>query len=329
MRLSVGVRTIATIAVAAAASACGESTTGPLVDPSSLAASLASVDSVFASPLVRSVGILSYGVPLPQPAAGAPLIPDSLLGKTFVWSCAAQAFGVGADMGAPATGVRFALYEIAPNGGIVCPATRIGQLDLFDVSTTGLRAIHAVATSAGGSEPLVDYTLEHATTDQLRSLHASDSVSDGQHRVSFLQTDREGSGPNSVISTVALDDSAADVHELLQDSGEMGVDTHADDLDLTVHHGPLAVELKGTTDWANTLVSWDETMTVNNVPFAKVSGNWVPQGSQPTITPLSSMLFFTSDERQLVLDVVAAPDTISLELYYLLGAPTRLVLSGP
>ena len=56
MRLSVRLRAIATSAVAVAADACSNST-GPFVDPSSLRASLALVDTVFASPIVRAVGI--------------------------------------------------------------------------------------------------------------------------------------------------------------------------------------------------------------------------------------------------------------------------------
>jgi hypothetical protein len=323
MRLSVRLRTIATSAVAVAAGACGEST-GPLVDPSSLRGSLALVDTVFASPIVRAVGFFSFGVPLPTPAAGAPLIPDSLLGKTFTWSCATQTYAVSGHTGAPATGVRFMLYQLAPDGSIACPATTIGQLDLFDASTAGTRAMHAIATSVGGV-PLVDYTLSQIISDPSRASSASGSVGDGQHRLSFQQAESLGSGPYNVIATVQLDDSAADLHELLHDSGEMGVDTHSDDLDLTVRHGSLAVALIGSTGWANTFVSWDEIFTVNDVPFAKLTGSAVPQGNPPTITPLSGIPFLTSGQRQLVFDVVATPDTISRSLYRVLSASAQLV----
>jgi hypothetical protein len=326
MRLSVRLRAIATSAVAVAAGACGESTgpVGPLVDPSSLRASLALVDTVFSSPIVRAVGFFSFGVPLPTAAAGASLIPDSLLGKTFTWSCATQTYAVSGDTGAPATGVRFMLYALAPAGSIACPATTIGQLDLFDASTAGTRAMHAVATSVGGL-PLVDYTLSQIIADPSRASSATGSVGDGQHRLSFQQATSLGSGPYNVIATVQLDDSAADLHEVLHDTEERGVDTYSDDLDLTVRRGSLAVQLTGSTGWANTFVSWNEILAVNAIPFAKVTGSVVPQGTQPTITPLSGMPFFTSEQRQLVLDVVATPDTISRSLYRVLSASARLV----
>src|SRR5438552_13243508 len=54
------------------AAGCGEST-GPLADLSELRTSLAVVNTVFASPLVRSLGYFQLVPPLPTPAAGAPL----------------------------------------------------------------------------------------------------------------------------------------------------------------------------------------------------------------------------------------------------------------
>src|SRR5437667_121329 len=85
------------------AAGCGEST-GPLADLSELRTSLAVVNTVFASPLVRSLGYFQLVPPLPTPAAGGPLIPDSLLGKTLAFSCASQRYAVSGDAGAPSCG---------------------------------------------------------------------------------------------------------------------------------------------------------------------------------------------------------------------------------
>src|SRR5207249_7538157 len=57
------------------------------------------------------------------------LVPDSLLGKTLAWSCAAQRYRVTGDSGAPATAVRFVLYQRAPDGAIACAPTAVGRLD--------------------------------------------------------------------------------------------------------------------------------------------------------------------------------------------------------
>src|SRR2546427_12183040 len=150
-------RLITCIVLALTAAACGEST-GPLTDLSGLRSSLASVQTIFASPLVRSLGFFQLVPPLPTPAAGGPLIPDSLLGNTLRWSCASQRYAVTGDSGAPATGVRVVLFQRAPDGSIVCPATTVGQLDLFDASTPNTTAVRGVATGTSGGTPLLAYT---------------------------------------------------------------------------------------------------------------------------------------------------------------------------
>src|SRR5437879_10337763 len=98
-------RLITWIALVLTAAGCGEST-GPLSDLSGLRSSLAVVNTVFASPLAHSLGVFRFGGPLAAPATGAPLISDSLLGKTLSFSCASQRYAVSGDSGAPATGVR-------------------------------------------------------------------------------------------------------------------------------------------------------------------------------------------------------------------------------
>src|SRR6266704_6032903 len=171
-------RLIAWIALVLTAAGCGEST-GPLADLSELRTSLAVVNTVFASPLVRSLGFFQPVPPLPTPAAGGPLIPDSLLGKTLAWSCASQRYAVTGDSGAPATGVRVVLYQRAPDGPIACPATAVGQLDLFDASTPGTTAVRGVATGPSGGAPLVAYTISHNATDAQGVAGATGFVSGG------------------------------------------------------------------------------------------------------------------------------------------------------
>src|SRR6266478_4355853 len=145
-------RPITWIVLALTAAGCGEST-GPLADLSELRSSVALIDTVFASPPIRSLGFFQQVPPLPTPAAGAPLVPDSLLGKTLAWSCASQRYAVTGDSGAPATGVRVVLQRRAPDGSIACPATTVGQLDLFDASAPGTTAVRAVVTGPGGGGP--------------------------------------------------------------------------------------------------------------------------------------------------------------------------------
>jgi len=306
------------------AAACGEST-GPLADLSGLRSSLAPVQTVFASPLVQSLGVFRFGGPLAAPAAGAPLVPDSLLGKTLAWSCASQRYAVTGDSGAPATGVRVVLQRRAPDGSIACPATAIGQLDLFDAGAPGTTAVRGVVTGPGGTGPLVDYTISHNAADAQGVATATGFVTDGQQRLDFQVTGEPGSGLNNTIATVQLDDAAADLHAVLHHAAQMGVDTYSDDLDLSVQHAAGSAELKGSVGWANTLRSWDEIVSVNDAPFAKVGGGFVPENEGPSISPIGGRLFFTSEELRLLLDFVAAPESIRAGLAGALGAGARLV----
>src|SRR5436309_15385254 len=306
------------------AAGCGEST-GPLADLSELRTSLAVVNTVFATPLVRSLGYFQLVPPLPTPAAGGPLIPDSLLGKTFAFSCASQRYAVSGDAGAPATGVRVVLYRRAPDGSSACPATTVGQLDLFDASTPDQTAVRGVATGTSGGTPLVAYTISHAVADAPGVASATGFASDGQQRLDFQVTGAPGSEFNTNITTVQLDDSAADLHAVLHHAAEMGVDTYYEDVDLSVHDAALSAELKGSVGWFNTFRSWDEIVSVKDVPFAKVGGSMVPEDQGPRITPIGGRLFFTSEELRVLLDFVGAPGWIGAGLAGVLGAGARLV----
>lgn len=323
MRVPGVVHAISAATVAFSAAGCGDST-GPVADLRALGARLALVDSLFASPVVRSVGFFELALPfLPSPAT-APLVPDSLLGKTLAWSCTTQRYAVSGASGAPATGVRLTLYALAANGAIACPAMVIGQLDLFDVSTSSTRALRATASDVSGVQ-MVGYTISHVTTDPPSASTASGSLSDGHERLSFAVTRAPGSVFGTGVATVRLDESAADFHELLHEEWQMGVDTYGEDLDLTANRAASSVELRGTAAWFNTVRSWDETIAVNNAPFAKVGGNGASEGGVPTILPLAPPPFFTHELFAILLDLVNAPGTVTQGLARVLGAGTHLV----
>jgi len=317
-------RRITWILLALTAAGCGEAT-GPLSDLSELRTSLAVVNTVLASPLVHSLGVFRFAGPLAAPAAGAPLIPDSLFGKTLAFTCASQRYAESGDSGAPATGVRVVLYRRAPDGSIACPATAIGQLDLFDASAPGTTAVRGVVTGPGGSGPLVDYTISHNVADAEGVATATGFVTDGQQRLDFQVTGEPSSGLHNTIATVQLDDAAADLHAVLHHAAQMGVDTYSDDLDLSVQHAAGSAELKGSVGWANTLRSWDEIVSVNDAPFAKVGGSFVPENEGPSISPIGGRFFFTGEERRILLDFVGAPNSIRAGLAGVLGAGAHLV----
>ena len=112
---------------------------------------------------------------------------------------------------------------------------------------------------------------------------------------------------------------------MLHHEAVRGVDTYSDDLDLSVQHAAGTAELKGSVGWFNTLRSWDEIVSVNDVPFAKVGGSAVPENEGPEITPIGGRLFFTGEERRVLLDFVGAPNSIRAGLAGVLGAGAHLV----
>ena len=315
------------LVVLVAVTACTESAgPAPGYDPAELRSSLAAVDTVFASPLASSVGVFLYGAPIPPPVAAAPLIPDSLLGRTFAWSCDTRRYVLTTLSGAPAGGVRLLLYALDATGAILCPATVIGQLDLADASTGDTTALRASATPVGQSAEYVDYTIRHATADPQFLATATGSIRDGHTRLDFHLVGRPGAF-NTRATTMQLDDSAADVHETLSDSVEMGVDTRADDFELTVRHTADTLELSGwvgRTFVGGGFESWDQVITLNRTPYAKVDG-MAAGDAQPPLVRLGRPLPFTGEERQLLLDLIALPGNLLGDFARLLGAGARLV----
>lgn len=316
MHLSVARPSIALLAATIVVSGCNDAT-GPLAELPTIDGDLAAVNGVLASPLVRSAAGV-FSPQLTAPAPGGPLIPDSLRGRTFTWSCASSSYGVASDTGAPAAGIRFLLYQRVESGAIACPPVAIGRYDFLDASTAGTNAIRAVATDLAG-DSLVAYTLT-SLANPPRASSGAGYVGDGVRRLD-LQVVSNDSLPwvPKVDWSIALE--GADVRESLADTIAQGVDTYSRQVDFTVRHGSLTAELTGGYGWFNTLESWNETVRLNAVPFATVSGNSTP----PVITPVYPMMRFTSSQRQMVLDLVNAPGTLESVLGGLLNVPKRLL----
>lgn len=308
-RLAIGVAAITAVA-------CTEGT-GPS-DPTGLRADLTAMQAVFAAPVVRSVGLFFLVPPFPAPPPGGPLFPDSLLGKTLAWSCATQRYVIADTAGAPATGVRVLLYQLRADGGLVCPTTQIGQLDLVDVSTAETRAVRVSAI------PFVDYTLSRLLADSQGASSASGFVGDGDERLTFQRSEDFNSTTHRSAAATQLDDSARDFHAELQDSAQMGVDTYTDRLDLQLRRPDQTLELQGAAGWFNTYRSWNELATLDGAPFATVSGEMVPEGGHPRVTPAAGGIL-TDAQRRLVLAAVDAPETLRSGFTRVMAIARRLV----
>lgn len=158
------------------------------------------------------------------PSAVLALFFSNVLGKTFQWDTTSPAGYRITDStlaGAPSNGVRFLLYQIdTATGQPSLPLYPIGYLDLTDVSTASVNAVHLLLKV--GSLTAADYTVTEDKTTSSLTLSAvgyvTNAVVSGSPVVQFnlshtlslsdssLATDYEandGSATVSLVSTVS------------------------------------------------------------------------------------------------------------------------------
>ena len=91
--------------------------------------------------------------------SAGPIIPDPVMGTTFEWDIATDAYVGTARTGAPANGVRFILYGVNPiTHQPIEPLVEVGLVDLMDESTTGNLRLHIRVQGVGGTPTYLDYT---------------------------------------------------------------------------------------------------------------------------------------------------------------------------
>jgi len=314
MRLSV--RLCVATTLTAAAIACSEPTE-PLSHLSTIGNDLTLVSGVLTSPIAWSAGWASYGLHLPTPDSGSPLIPDSLRGRTLALNCTTFLYAIAPDTGAPATAVRLMLYQRNPGGNLSCPPTPIGHFDLFDVSTAGVPAIHAVATDLSGDPPVIDYTM---TRTGIGSNTTTGFVASGAHRLG-LNLFTDDSTRFMPVTRWQIDVVGTGIQEVLAESIFQGVDTYSDDLDFQISDGPAATEVVAGYGVFNTSSSWGGKVSVDAVPFAKISGT----GDAPVFSPTTPRVRFTSSERGLLTQVLNAPAGLHATLGGMLAVSTQLL----
>lgn len=98
-------------------------------------------------------------VPHMAELSAGPIIPDPVLGTTFEWDTAGNAYAATARTGAPANGVRFILYAVnSITHQPIEPVTEVGFVDLMDESTPTALRLHIQVKGVGGTPTYLDYT---------------------------------------------------------------------------------------------------------------------------------------------------------------------------
>lgn len=311
-----------------ALAACSKDATGPttISNPTSAMASLNGVDSTFATPAFQSFLVVTgsfngapaapFGrigallkatapkLPGDGQALGAALhalagdlasaeaiLPDTLLGKTFVWDTTQLKYVVSDSTGAPANGIRFELYEVDSTGSIGSPLTQVGHLDVIDKSTAGTQSLEVVVAS--NTFTYVDYTVSGSGTRSAFTLTASGFIRNTHRELDFS-------------ITYSLSGSAYAIHEQFDDTTDQlhltfsfGITVTSDTstavtLGFTYQVGSQSIDISGGGAINALTENLAGTVKVNGNTFALITAVGL-RGTPATVTDAHGNPLSTAD----------------------------------
>jgi hypothetical protein len=126
-------------------------------------------------------GVMKAALSAMSPAGPGDIFPAGVDGKTYRWNETSDAYEQTADVGAPAQGVRFILYEIDGNTGFpIEPVVEVGYADFDDESTVSSTILRIEIFGVGGDPQYVDYTLAFTSTTGGYTLTTAGYITDAQ-----------------------------------------------------------------------------------------------------------------------------------------------------
>lgn len=233
---------------------------------------------------------------LAGPSQG-PVIPDTLLGVTFVWDTISVSYVASNLTGAPLNGVRFVLYDTTAVG-TPDPATPIGSLDIIDKAPASGVQLEFLVLGTTGAPTYLDYTLTLLAGANGFTVDAVGFVSNGlagvvQRKFTFnaaiTHTDVANGASESADFTYSVNVPNVSVTLHLADDSVNVTNILSADYRFTRHNENI--RLLG----ADTTISGDEngqfTVTVNNNLYATAvitSGTGVIKDHSGNIVPINS-----------------------------------------
>jgi hypothetical protein len=253
------------------------------------------------------------------------LLPDSLMGSTFVWNTTTGHYEVdGARTGAPSNGLRFIYYAIDPiTKKPAEPLNELGYIDLTDQSTqtSGLvLGVKVVNTSGSSDVTLVDYTVEGSVVlagDTQLSARAQGYLSDGTDRLDFTLTEQVviPAGSSTVTGTAHYQLASGGVTVVLDTDGSFDLDTGqmtsatldlsiSQDTDTALVHLSLAADgtLDGHVDYQGTTVILIGG-TVDQPTFSKPDGSALTDQDKQALKSLVDAIQSVGDFADSILGV--------------------------
>lgn len=254
---------------------------------------------------MRPSALLSRRLTMPtaptmSAAAAGFLLPDELLGQTFVWDPQAGYVVDEQATGAPANGVRFVYYAVDPfSGQIVEPLNALGYMDFRDASTQSLLRLEIEAVRSAGNVKLADYFVEASITGDVETsgtatLAAQGFVSDGMEQVDFdMEWIVSGDGNDSGDANVAIliENGSADASiELTFEESYVGDRTESEGVFTVEFDNNEAVfEIFEVYDFSNeAAASIDGSLRFNGDEVVIFSGTDEPEFTRPDGSALTS-----------------------------------------
>lgn len=208
------------------------------------------------------------------------ILPDSLLGKTFVWDTIQAKYVVSADTGAPSNGIRFLLYEVDSTGNIGTPLRQVGRLDLIDKSTAGTQSLEVVVAS--NTFTYVDYTVSGSGTRSAFTLTAAGFIRNPRRELDFSIT--YSLSGNAYAIHEQFDDTADQLHLTFSFGITVTSDTStAVTLGFTYQVGSQSIEISGGGAINALTQSLAGTVKVNGNTFALITAVGI-RGTPATVT---------------------------------------------
>jgi hypothetical protein len=235
--------------------------------PSSAALAISSEDR-----LVTAIGRIAATVFPGGRVQAVPVLRSSLLGKTFVYDPAAKKYVVDpARTGAPATGVRFVLYQVNPDTREpVVPLVETGVSDLIDEDRAAANQVGLHLVVRSPTATLLDYRFGISGSIGQATFTVAGFMSDGTDQVNFDLTAASQlfatEPPVTLDATIAVPSQHFSVTVKLRLDG--GTSQHAV-ADLTATAGADQVTVHA--DLSPTSI--DASITVNGQLFATATGD--------------------------------------------------------
>jgi hypothetical protein len=132
--------------------------------------------------------------------AAAAVMPQEVLGKTFIYDAVEDEYVVSERTGAPANGVRFIMYALA--GGVIDPSQETGFVEVRDLAPAGASSVGLRLRVVSGTTTYLDYTIALQESEDAASLDVTGYVTNGVTRVNYQTALSMSDGPDGFEASI-------------------------------------------------------------------------------------------------------------------------------